>query len=135
MPTRRPHRRSTTDTPLRVRVLGALQADRLRHVPANGKERPAGPARDPEDPEFFGKWADLAHSAQVVYEEIFFHVLRDLEQRTGLKKLSLAGGCALNSVANVLNIMRIMANFASGALTAHAAGNADAAVHNQFGVA
>jgi carbamoyltransferase len=59
-----------------------------------------GPARDPEDPEFFGKWADIAHSAQVIYEEIFFHVLRDLHQRTGLSRLSLAGGCALNSVAN-----------------------------------
>jgi carbamoyltransferase len=59
-----------------------------------------GPARDPEDPEFFGKWADIAHSAQVVYEEIFFHVLEDLQRRTGLTKLALAGGCALNSVAN-----------------------------------
>ena len=59
-----------------------------------------GPARDPEDPEFFGKWADIAHSAQVVYEEIFFHVVEDLQRRTGLDKLSLAGGCALNSVAN-----------------------------------
>ena len=59
-----------------------------------------GPARDPEDPEFFGKWADIAHSAQVVYEEIFFHVVQDLQQRTGLDKLALAGGCALNSVAN-----------------------------------
>ena len=59
-----------------------------------------GPARDPEDPEFFGKWADIAHSAQVVYEEIFFHVLEDLQRRTGLDKLALAGGCALNSVAN-----------------------------------
>ena len=59
-----------------------------------------GPARDPEDPEFFGKWADIAHSAQVVYEEIFFHVLDDLQRRTGLTKLALAGGCALNSVAN-----------------------------------
>jgi carbamoyltransferase len=59
-----------------------------------------GPARDPEDPEFFGKWADLAHSAQVVYEEIFFHVLRDLHARTKLDKIVLAGGCALNSVAN-----------------------------------
>jgi carbamoyltransferase len=59
-----------------------------------------GPARDPEDPEFFGKWADIAHSAQIVYEEIFFHVLGDLQQRTGLTKLALAGGCALNSVAN-----------------------------------
>jgi carbamoyltransferase len=49
-----------------------------------------GPARDPEDPDFFGKWA----------EEIFFHVVSDLQQRTGLDKLALAGGCALNSVAN-----------------------------------
>jgi len=59
-----------------------------------------GPARDPEDPDFYGKWADIAHSAQVVYEEIFFHVLGDLQRRTGLRNLSLAGGCALNSVAN-----------------------------------
>jgi carbamoyltransferase len=59
-----------------------------------------GPARDPEDPEFFGKWADLAHSAQVVFEEIFFHVLNDLHARTGLTKIAMAGGCALNSVAN-----------------------------------
>jgi carbamoyltransferase len=59
-----------------------------------------GPARDPEDPEFFGKWADIAHSAQIVYEEIFFHVLADLHRRTGLTRLALAGGCALNSVAN-----------------------------------
>jgi carbamoyltransferase len=59
-----------------------------------------GPARDPEDPDFFGKWADIAHSAQIVYEEIFFHVLSDLQRRTGLTKLALAGGCALNSVAN-----------------------------------
>jgi carbamoyltransferase len=59
-----------------------------------------GPERDTEDPEFFGKWADIAHSAQVVYEDIFFHVVGDLQKRTGLDKLSLAGGCALNSVAN-----------------------------------
>jgi carbamoyltransferase len=59
-----------------------------------------GPARDPEDPEFFGKWADIAASAQVVYEEIFFHVLDDLHRRTGMTRLALAGGCALNSVAN-----------------------------------
>jgi carbamoyltransferase len=59
-----------------------------------------GPARDPEDPEFFGKWSDIAHSTQVVFEEIFFHVLNDLHARTKLTKLALAGGCALNSVAN-----------------------------------
>ena len=59
-----------------------------------------GPPRSPDDPEFFGKWADIAHSAQIVYEEIFFHVVADLQRRTGLTRLSLAGGCALNSVAN-----------------------------------
>jgi len=59
-----------------------------------------GPARDPEDPEFFGKWADIAHSAQVVYERIFFHVLVDLHERTKMTRLAMAGGCALNSVAN-----------------------------------
>jgi len=59
-----------------------------------------GPARSPEDPDFYGKWADLAHSAQLVYEEIFFHVLRDLQKRTGQTRLALAGGCALNSVGN-----------------------------------
>jgi carbamoyltransferase len=59
-----------------------------------------GPARDPEDPEFFGKWADIAHSAQIVYERIFFHVLMDLYQRTKMTRLAMAGGCALNSVAN-----------------------------------
>jgi carbamoyltransferase len=59
-----------------------------------------GPARDPEDPEFFGQWADIAHSAQIVYEQIFFHVLTDLHERTKLTRLAMAGGCALNSVAN-----------------------------------
>jgi carbamoyltransferase len=59
-----------------------------------------GSARDTEDPEFFGKWADIAHSAQVVFEEIFFHVLHDLHARTKLTRIALAGGCALNSVAN-----------------------------------
>jgi carbamoyltransferase len=59
-----------------------------------------GPARDPEDPDFFGKWADIAHSAQVVYERIFFHVLGDLHERTKMTRLAMAGGCALNSVAN-----------------------------------
>ncbi|HEU4383419.1 MAG TPA: carbamoyltransferase C-terminal domain-containing protein, partial [Anaeromyxobacteraceae bacterium] len=59
-----------------------------------------GPARDPEDPDFYGRWADVAASAQAVYEEIFFHVVNDLHARTKLPRLALAGGCALNSVAN-----------------------------------
>jgi carbamoyltransferase len=43
---------------------------------------------------------DLAASMQQVFEEIYFHVLNDLHARTGHKNLCLAGGCALNSLAN-----------------------------------
>ncbi len=59
-----------------------------------------GPPRDPDDPDFYGRWADLAASAQLVFEEILFHVLADLHVRTGSTRLALAGGCALNSAAN-----------------------------------
>jgi carbamoyltransferase len=72
--------------------LGKVFSDKLAEL--------LGPARDPEDPEFFGKWADIAHSAQIVYERIFFHVLSDLYDRTKMPRLAMAGGCALNSVAN-----------------------------------
>jgi carbamoyltransferase len=72
----------------------------LGRVFSHRLEELLGPARDPQDPDFFGKWADIAHSAQVVFEEIFFHVLEDLWQRTTIPRLALAGGCALNSVAN-----------------------------------
>lgn len=73
-------------------VLGRVWSDKLIQL--------LGPARDPQDPEFFGKWADLAASAQVVFEDIYFHVLNDLHERTRLPRLALAGGCALNSAAN-----------------------------------
>jgi len=42
----------------------------------------------------------IAASLQVVYEEAAFSVLRALHARTGLPRLCLAGGCAMNSVAN-----------------------------------
>jgi carbamoyltransferase len=62
-------------------------------------EKLLGPTRDPKD-DFYGKWADIAHSAQIVYEEVFFHILRALHEKTKSDRLCLAGGCALNSVAN-----------------------------------
>lgn len=43
---------------------------------------------------------DIACSLQTVYEEVFFHRLRWLQKKSGLRKLCLAGGCAMNSVAN-----------------------------------
>lgn len=43
---------------------------------------------------------DIACSTQAMYEEAFFHLLNKLYDRYGLKTLTLAGGCAMNSVAN-----------------------------------
>ena len=58
-----------------------------------------GPARDPAG-ELTQDHRDLAHSAQAVYEQAFFHVLRHVHQRYGATDLALAGGCGQNSVAN-----------------------------------
>jgi carbamoyltransferase len=43
---------------------------------------------------------DVAASLQAAYEAALFHRLRWLRRRTGQRRLCLAGGCALNSVAN-----------------------------------
>jgi carbamoyltransferase len=43
---------------------------------------------------------DLAHSVQKRYEQALMHLLTHVAQRTGRRKLALAGGCAMNSVAN-----------------------------------
>jgi carbamoyltransferase len=45
---------------------------------------------------------DLAASAQAMYEEAFFHILNRAQEVTQAKALCLAGGCAMNSVANGL---------------------------------
>ena len=43
---------------------------------------------------------DLAFAAQHRFEEIFFHLLNGLHAWVPLDNLAMAGGCALNSVAN-----------------------------------
>ncbi|HME35197.1 MAG TPA: carbamoyltransferase C-terminal domain-containing protein [Candidatus Sulfotelmatobacter sp.] len=43
---------------------------------------------------------DLAFALQQRFEDIFFHVLNQLHGRVPLEDLAMAGGCALNSVAN-----------------------------------
>jgi carbamoyltransferase len=45
-------------------------------------------------------YADVAASIQSVTEEVLLKIVRSLHQETGLSKLCLAGGVALNSVAN-----------------------------------
>lgn len=45
-------------------------------------------------------YADVAASIQLVTEEILIHMARALHAKTGLSRLCMAGGVALNSVAN-----------------------------------
>ncbi|MDW7759515.1 MAG: carbamoyltransferase [Acidobacteriota bacterium] len=86
-------------------------------------EKLFGPPRKPESffftsttryPSYFGEkpsnfaelcrenehYADIAASIQKATEEVILKLANSLHQKTGLKKLCLAGGVALNSVAN-----------------------------------
>jgi carbamoyltransferase len=58
-----------------------------------------GPERRPD--ELVGaRHEDLAASVQAVFERCAFHVLRGAHRRIPVDTLCLAGGCAMNSVAN-----------------------------------
>jgi carbamoyltransferase len=58
-----------------------------------------GPPRKPES-KITQREMDLAKSVQVVTEEVMLKIGRHVQEQTGLKKLVLAGGVALNCVAN-----------------------------------
>jgi len=58
-----------------------------------------GPPRKPED-KLTQREMDLAASIQAVTEEVVLRLTRSIAASTGLKKLCLAGGVALNCVAN-----------------------------------
>ncbi|MEP6506584.1 MAG: carbamoyltransferase C-terminal domain-containing protein [Gemmatimonadales bacterium] len=58
-----------------------------------------GPARAKGEP-LTPKHENIARSLQAVYEECAFHVLNNLFEKTKNPRLCLAGGCAMNSVAN-----------------------------------
>jgi carbamoyltransferase len=58
-----------------------------------------GPARAKSE-ELTQRHRDIARSVQAMYEEAFFHMLRGLHRCHGLDSVALAGGCAMNSVAN-----------------------------------
>jgi carbamoyltransferase len=58
-----------------------------------------GPARLEQEP-LETRHRDLACSVQAIYEEAFFALLNAVFLRYGYASLALAGGCALNSVAN-----------------------------------
>lgn len=58
-----------------------------------------GPARQPGD-EITQRHKDIAASLQAMYEEAFFAMLNRLYDMTKADNLCIAGGCAMNSVAN-----------------------------------
>jgi len=58
-----------------------------------------GPRRNPES-ELTQREMDIAASIQVVTEEIMLRMARHVHAETGMKNLCLAGGVALNCVAN-----------------------------------
>ncbi len=72
-------------------TLGRVYSDRLTQL--------LGPARDPSAP-LTAREEDIAHSLQVVYEDCAMHVLNGLWEQTRQDAVCLAGGCAMNSVAN-----------------------------------
>ena len=72
-------------------VIGRVWSEELEQL--------LGPARRPDEP-IEPRHEAIAASAQAIFEEAAFHVLRGVHRRTGQRRLALAGGCALNSVMN-----------------------------------
>lgn len=58
-----------------------------------------GSKRSPGDP-LTERHRDIAHSVQAMYEEAFFHLLSQVRDLHPVPNIALAGGCAMNSVAN-----------------------------------
>jgi len=58
-----------------------------------------GEPRNPHE-EITQREMDLAYAMQQRFEEVFFHLLQELHKRVPVEQLAMAGGCALNSVAN-----------------------------------
>ena len=58
-----------------------------------------GPSRHSDEP-VAERHKDIACSIQAVYEEVFFALVNSLYESHHLDRLALAGGCAMNSVAN-----------------------------------
>jgi carbamoyltransferase len=72
-------------------TIGRLYSDRM--------EAAFGPAREPRT-ELKKQHEDVAAALQAMLEEAYLHLVRAAQRRTGSKNLCLAGGVALNAVAN-----------------------------------
>jgi carbamoyltransferase len=71
----------------------------LGRVFSHELEKLLGPTRKPNE-ELTSRHESIARSLQAVYEECALHVLNGAWEKTRLTDLCLAGGCAMNSVAN-----------------------------------
>jgi len=72
-------------------TIGPVYSDKLVEM--------LGPARKKDEP-LTDRHRNLSASLQEMYEEVFFHILNHVHRETGELHLCLAGGCAMNSVAN-----------------------------------
>jgi carbamoyltransferase len=72
-------------------TIGRIYSDKLVEL--------LGPARDPDE-EIADLHQDVAASLQKMLEEAYLHLLNTLWERTRMPNLCLAGGIALNAVAN-----------------------------------
>ncbi len=72
---------------------------RMGPVFSPNMEKLLGPSRKPSE-ELTQRYKDIAASLQARYEEVFFEILRTARKETGSDSLALAGGCAMNSLAN-----------------------------------
>jgi carbamoyltransferase len=101
-------------------AVGALYSSALQELLGD-------PRKDGE--ELTQRHRDIARSVQAMYEEAFFHLLNRLHSRYRAEALALAGGCAMNSVANG----KIYANTPFRKLYVHsAAGDAGGAIGAAF---
>ena len=95
-------------------------------------ERLLGPARRPSDdfdPTRDRRYADIARTLQVLTEEVLLKMARHALARTGETRLVLAGGVALNSVANGRLARELASELEPGGLYVHpAAGDAGGAI-------
>ena len=89
-----------------------------------------GPRRRPDDP-IEERHRDIAYAAQAMYEAAFFNLLGALHRQTRSTDIALAGGCAMNSVAN--GKIRRMTAFRRVYVQA-AAGDAGGAIGAAFAV-
>jgi len=100
------------------------------HLFAPALEELLGPRRMSADP-IADRHRDIARTVQAMYEEAFFHLIHSAQERYGLTNLALAGGCAMNSVAN--GKVRRMTPFRKVYVQA-AAGDAGGAIGAAFSV-